>query len=226
MLLSSVPKARALAFLEIDGLNLSGKVRLADCVAPLVEKYNFLAFPKELKDFDLGDKGVRFEAGKAGELTIEALVIYDGAMYVETPVSTEDSKRILMEMLDWGRKELGLTYSPNMIRKWGYVSQIVFQTDFPLLELVSPPLANLAKKVSLVTEELWDGLQYYPTNVAVGHDPTIRKHPIASLFIQHRANTRFEENKFFSEAPLPTPLHIKFLEEFEAEVVGRHSESR
>jgi hypothetical protein len=47
-----------------------------------------------------------------------------------------------------------------------------------------------------------------------------RKNGIASLIIEHRVNTPFEENKYFSEAPLPTKLHIKFLEEFEADVLA------
>ena len=47
----------------------------------------------------------------------------------------------------------------------------------------------------------------------------IRKNGIASFFIQHRVNTRFEQNRFFSEAPLPTHLHIQYLEEFEADVL-------
>jgi hypothetical protein len=205
--------------IEVDELNRGGKVRLADCVAPLVERYNFLNFPKEPKDFDLSDKGVRFEEGKAKGLTIEALVIYDGALLVDTLSSTEDSKEILMEMLNWGRDTLGLTYAPDMLKKWGYISQVIFYSEVPLLCQMSSPIQNLAAKTSAVTESLWSGLKYEPTNISIGHDPSVRKHQIASLFIQHRINSRFDENKYFSEAPLPTHLHVQFLEEFEADVL-------
>ena len=188
-------------------------------MAPLVDRYNFLSFPKESKDFDLSDKGVRFEEGKSDGITIESLVIYDGALLVDTLSSTDDSKRILLEMLNWGRDTLGLTYSADMLTKWGYISQILFYSEIPLLRHMSSPIQSLAEKTSAVMESLWSGLKYEPTNISIGHDPGARKHQIASFFIQHRVNSRFEEDKYFSEAPLPTHLHIQFLEEFEADVM-------
>jgi hypothetical protein len=45
-----------------------------------------------------------------------------------------------------------------------------------------------------------------------------RSHGIAPFVITHRAESRYSENKYFSEAPLPTDMHIEFLEEFEAGV--------
>ena len=219
MRVASVAKARALALLEVGELNVGGKVRFADCVVPLVERYGFLVFPREPNDFDLAEKGVRFESGKDSDITIDSLVIYNGAMYIDTFSSTDDSQRILLDMLAWGRDHLGLTYSPKSIRKWGYISQVIFETDFPLLPSLSYPLANLAEKTSAVTRELWDGLEYEPNNVSIGHDPRLRKNGIASFFIQHRINTRFDENKYYSEAPLPTSLHVQFLEELEADVL-------
>jgi hypothetical protein len=95
----------------------------------------------------------------------------------------------------------------------------VFYTDFPLLASFSPPLQRLAEKTSGVTEKLWGGLKYQSMSINIGHDPTARKNGIASFIIQHRINSSFSENKYFSEAPLPTDLHIKFLEEFEADVL-------
>jgi len=219
MQLAAINKARALAIIELTELNIGGKVRFTDCVAPIVERYGFAFFPKETKDFDLADKGIRFESGKANGVTIDALVLYDGALYVDTFSSTDDSRKIMLEMLEWGRDTFGLSYRPGMIRRWGYISQVVFYTDFPLLASMSSPVQKLAQKVSGVTEELWNGLKYEPTNLSIGHDPSARKNAIASLFIQHRGNSPFSENKYYSEAPLPTHQHIKFLEEFEADVL-------
>ncbi|HET9086366.1 MAG TPA: hypothetical protein VFN53_02470, partial [Acidobacteriaceae bacterium] len=72
---------------------------------------------------------------------------------------------------------------------------------------------------SAVTEQIFEGLQYQPSQIWVGHDPGVRKNAIASFMIAHRVNTSFSENIFFSEAPLPTDLHIKFLNEFEKDVM-------
>ncbi len=218
MRLAAVTRARALAIVGIDELNLGGKLRLADCIDPIVQRYGFLVFPKEPKDFDLSDKGARFEDGKADGVTIDSLVIYDGALFVDTLSNTSDSKRILLEMLEWGRDTLGLTYVPGMIKQWGYISDIVFFSDFPLLVSMSSPVQKLAEKTSRFTEELWNGLKYEPINLSIGHDPGVRKNGVASFFIQHRINSTFAENKFFSEAPIPTDFHIKFIEEFESDV--------
>jgi hypothetical protein len=217
MRLSAVTRARALAIVELDELSLGGKIRFLDCIPPIVERYNFAVYPQKQEEFDLADKGVKFQSGKAGEFAIDTLAIYSGALYVDTFASTDVSKQIIEEMLEWGAGAFGLTYSHGMIKKWGYISDIVFYTDFPLLAAMSTPAQNLSKKVSEVTKELWNGLEYQPVNLSIGHDPTVRKNAIASLFIQHRVNSSFSENKYFSEAPIPTDLHVKFLEEFEAD---------
>lgn len=219
MRLAAISKARALAMIELDEFNVGGKVRFVDCVAPLVERYGFATFPQKPEDFDLENKGVKFESGKSGDLTIDSLVIYSGALFIDTFSSTEDSQRIMLEMLEWGREALGLSYSAGMLKKWGYVSDIVFYTDFPLLASSSSPLQKLAQKTSGVTEKLFGGLKYEPASFRISHDPALRKYGIASLSIEHRVNSLFAENKYFSEAPLPTDLHIRFLEEFEADVL-------
>jgi len=219
MELIAVLKARALAMIELDSLNLGGRIRLSDCIQPLLERYDFQVFPTKPEHFDLSDKGARFESGRADGLLIDSLVIYDGAIYVDTLSSTDESERILREMLEWGRNALGLTYDEKKIRRWGFISDVVFQTTFPLLASVSHPLARLAEKTSEFTEQIWDGIKYTPKEIKIGHDPTARQHGIANFVIAHRVNTTHAENVYFSEAPLPTHLHLKFLEEFEADVL-------
>jgi len=219
MKLLAVTKARSLAFIEVDELNRNGKVRFFDCVASIIEKYQFAVFPQKTEDFDLESKGVRFESGRAGDLAIDSLTIYNRAIVLDTFSNTDDSKRIISEMLEWGKEVLGLTYSPEQITRWGHISDLLFSTEFPLLAEFSSPLQNLARKTSAWTEEVFGGLTYQPLSVTIGHDPTVRKNGIASFLITHRIDTRLDENRYFSEAPLPTDLHIKCLEEFEADVL-------
>jgi len=218
MQVTAILKARAVALIYVDELNLSGRVRLVDIVSPLVKKYGFLTYPKNPEDFDT-EKGIKFASGKIGDTVIDLLSIFTGLITLETLSSTNDSQSALEEILTWAANSLGLTYRDGMIRHWGYISQISFKSDIPLLSCLSTPLQNLARKTGeAVSGFFGEDLSYEVAKVNVGHDPTKRKNAIAGVTIEHRANVPFGENMFFSEAPLPTDLHVKFLKELEAEV--------
>jgi hypothetical protein len=219
MRIAAVTKARALGFIEIDELNRNGRIRLADVVPALVKRYGFLIYPTKIEDFDVNDKGMTFGSGRLNDIVIDELKIYSGAIYAETLSSTDDSRTVLLDILEWGANELELTYTAGMIKRWAYVSDITFYTDFPLLRSLSSPLDKLARKTGdQVTEIFGEDIVYHPMNFVVGHDPRVRKHGIAGFTIQQRVNTKFDENKYFSEAPLPTAVHLKFLAELEEDV--------
>jgi hypothetical protein len=219
MRIAAIIKARAVALLDIDELNLNGTVRFADIVAPLVQKYGFLTYPTKPEEFDT-EKGIKFSSGRSGDKVVELLSVYTGLITLETLSSTADSREVLEEVLRWGRDNLGLTYKDGMIRRWGYISQLVFYSDIPLLSLLSKPLQNLSRKTGEFVDSLFEeGLIYDVTRVNIGHDPLARKNGIAGITLEHRANVKFGDNKFFSEAPLPTDVHIKFLQELEEEVI-------
>ena len=169
MQVTAILKARAVALIYIDELNLSGRLRFPDIVSPLVEKYGFLTYPTKPEEFD-PEKGIKFGSGKSGDKVIDLLALYTGIISLETLSSTADSRHVLEDVLKWGAEKLGLTYRPA-------------------------------------------------SKVIVGHDPTARKNAIAGITIEHRIDVPFGENRFFSEAPLPTDLHIRFLEELEADAL-------
>ncbi|MGB6690631.1 MAG: hypothetical protein WBE76_22565 [Terracidiphilus sp.] len=220
MQVASIVKARAVALVEVDELNRDGTVRFADIVAPLVKKFQFLTYPTKPEEFDTNN-GIKFTSGKSGHHVIDLLDIYGGLIVLETLSNTTDSKDVLEGMLRWGKDNLGLTYEDDTIRRWAYISQIAFYSVIPLLSALSPPLQNLARKTSSVVDGLFEeGLDYQVAKVIVGHDPLTRMSPIASFTIEHRIARRFADNKFFSEAPLPTDLHIKLLQELEEDATN------
>jgi len=215
--LSSVLLARVLGFVETLDLNPRGKVYFPDIVSKLVERYGFQKFPQKLEEFD-ESKGVEFREGRIGHKTIEKLVIWTSILVLETRSNTTESRQILEDMLEWGAANAGLNYRPGMIKRFAYVSDLTFYSDVPILS-VNPALIKLAAKTSAALTDIWqEPIQYEPANLAVAHDPMARKYGIAPFSITHRAEARFSENKYFSEAPLPTDKHIALLEEFEAEI--------
>ncbi len=218
MQLSAVILARVLAFVETYDLSPRGKTFYPDIVPEIVKRYRFQKFPTTLEQFD-ESKGVEFWEGKIGDNVIDKFVIWNSLLVLETRSNTTDSKRILEEMLLWGADKFGLNYKPGMIKRFGYVSNVTFYSDASLF-VVNPALTRLAAETSKAVSEIWqEPLQYEPLSVVVGHDPLARKYGIASFTIQHRAEHKFSEKKYFSEAPLPTDSHLKLLEQYEKDTI-------
>lgn len=218
MKLSAILLARVLGYIEVFDLSPRGDLFLPDLIPEIVKKYDFQKFPKSLEEMD-ESKGIEFHEGKVGDKAINKFVIWNTLLVVETRSSTDDSQKILEEMLIWGAEKFGLNYKRGMIKRFAYVSDLTFYSDYSFLG-VSSGVTNLAAKTSKVLSEIWqEPIQYEPLNISVGHDPMARKNGIAPFSIARRAESRFSDNKYFSEAPLPTDIHIKFLEEFEKELI-------
>ena len=226
MQLASVILARAIAYVESFDLNPRGKVFYPELVQSLVERYKFQKFPKGSDEFD-ESKGVVFEDGKFGSKIIQKFTIFTTLLALETRSNTADSQQLIEDMLIWAAKKFGLAYVPGMIKHFGYISDLTFYSDVPILGAACQPLIDLAAKTGAALSEIHkEPFEYYPANLAVGHDPLSRKNGIAPFTITHRAEARYSENKYFSEAPLPTDIHIAFLEEFEAGIKRLHEAMR
>jgi hypothetical protein len=214
---SAVILARVLGFIEIADLLTGSKTSASELVRRLVERYGFVKFPKTIEELD-ATKGIEFIGGAVGDVPITKFVIWDTLLILETRINTDISKRLLEDLLAWGAQELGINYKSGAIKRFGYISDVTFFSDAPILD-VNPAVRSLAAKCGEELSRIWmEPVKYEPFTVRVGHDPSSRKYPIAPFMIEHRAETRFPENKYFSEAPLPTDLHWKLLEEFEMNI--------
>jgi hypothetical protein len=222
MKLSAVLLARALAFIETSDLNPRGRVYYPDVVRQLVERYSFQKFPQQLQDFD-EQKGVEFLSGRSGSEVIDRMVIYGNGILVDTRSGTDTSRHLIEEALSWGKSELSLNYSPGMIRRFGYVSQLTFHSSVSL-NVLNPALQRLSDRLTEIVSEIHgEKIRYQTASFQIQHDPLARKNSIAGFTIFPRVGTPFSENKYFSEAPLPTDKHIALLEDFEAELRDNNS---
>jgi hypothetical protein len=221
---SAVILARVLAFIEYADLVSGAKASAVELVRKLTERYNFVKYPKSADELDLS-KGVEFLEGAAGGYPIQKLAIWENLIVVETRVSTNISKAVVEEMLSWAGKEFGLNYPSTPIKRFAYISDVTFYSDAPILD-VNPAVRELAQKCSAALSDIWqESVNYEPFTVRVGHDPNTRKNPIASFVIERRKESRFSENKYFSEAPLPTDTHWELLEQFEKNISQKNTKS-
>jgi hypothetical protein len=205
----------------MSDLNPRGKVFFPEVLEALVKRCHFQKFPKEYIELD-ERKGVDFLEGKWGNVTVDKLTLYQDGILVDTCSSTADSERILHEALLWAASEFGVTYRPEMIKRKAYVSDLTFYSEARFLTILNPALSALADRVGrALSEILNDDFKYEPSGFTAHYDQSLKQIPIAPFTVQRRLQTPFSENKYFSEAPLPTDLHWKLLEEFESTLLSQ-----
>jgi hypothetical protein len=215
MQLSAVTLARYIGFVELADLNPRGKVFFPEVMEALVKQCHFQKFPKEYSELD-ERKGVNFLEGKWGDITVDKLTLFQDGILVETCSSTTDSERILHEALSWAASNFGVTYRPEMIKRKAYVSDLTFYSETPFLTILNPALSVLANRVGRALSEIRnDDFKYEPSGFTAHYDQSLKQIPIAPFTVQRRLQTPFSENKYFSEAPLPTDIHWELLKEFE-----------
>jgi hypothetical protein len=218
MELAAILQAKALAFLEPVDLNPKGKVFFPDLVNALVGRYKFQKFPQKPEEAD-EKKGISFGMGRLGDTVIDDLIFLPFGISLGTRVSTEESKRLLEDAFKWG-KELGLVSTLRI--RWQYESELTFTSNVPLLG-IHPGLQMLSDVLTKNAAEILgeDDLKYDLGAILMEFDTLKRKYTLGRFSIQRRENTPFSANKFFSDAPLPTSVHWKALQDFEAAITAR-----
>ena len=218
MQLSAVILARFIALVETFDLDPRGKVFFPQIVEALVERCQFQKFPKEYGELDQ-QKGIDFLGGRWSGVNVDRLTIYLNGILIDTSASTSDSERILEEVLLWATSEFGVAYRPGMIKRKIYVSNLTFTSDVPLLGGLSPALSKLSSRIAkTVKATVGQAAVYEPHGISIQQDHPPMGVPVSPFTIHRRLETPFSENKYFSEAPLPTDVHISLLEQFEADL--------
>jgi len=204
---------------EIFDLNPRGLVSYSDIARALVERYGFQNFPQSF-DLSQGHEGFEFSEGRWMGIVIQKFTIFSTLLTLETRSDTDISKKILEDILVWGAENFKLKYNPEMISGFAYVSALTFYSDAPLLE-GNTAMTNLAVRTGQLVSDIWkEPIVYRGVSIAMGHSPLSRKYAIAMFTIQRRGDIKFSENKYFSEAPLPTNTHLELLGMYERDVLN------
>lgn len=214
MQLASVLLARCFAIFQIEDLNPKGTFFYPEITEAMVKRYNFHKFPTNVDEFN-EVKGISFKMGRAGEYVIRDLTIYNSGILVDTSATTEISEEILRDGLLWISKEFGLAFNENMLKKKAYISQITFHSDAPILMLnsVLGKIAAICSKE--VTANFGQPLQYDVGGMTIQFDPLTISAGTAPFTIQRREGVPFGENKYFSTAPVRTPMHYELIAQVE-----------
>lgn len=212
MELISITQARVVALIQAQQWDPLGRALTLEALAKLGNRYTFTKTPTKLEEIDL-QKGVELQEGRLGEIRIDRIIIFMNGIVVDTRSSTDDSEKVLKDIIDLAYEAFGATIRPA---RQTFASQLVFRSDMHLVALnpVLPKIADvLTQQTSADMKHLFT---YEPTAVLFNVDTAQAKTPPAMLSIERRVDVPFDENTYFSQAPLRTAEHFEILEAFEA----------
>jgi len=215
----SVRLARLIVFFPTDEINPDGRRLIDDFLPAFVERYDFRKYPEKPDEFD-EEKGVKFELGRWQDAVINQFVMYTNGILVDTMASTDIAEAMLKDAMTWAAESFHLRYRPDMLNRKVYVSEVLFRSEVTL-DALNPALRGLCERISdYQSEQEGTKLTYEPVGIGFGFDTLKIKMAPAPLTIERLKETPFKEMKYYSQAPLPTAMHIKFLEDFEAALKG------
>ena len=217
----SVGLARSVWLFDLNELNPKGKSIFPDALLWLGDKYAFEHFPKSNADVDTEKKGFVFKTGEfktdEGPVSINLSIHTDG-MIAETWASTEKGDQFLDEILSSAASKYGLPFSPQMIRKKLYVSEVRVRLDgdFSKLGQNFMQFCNSLNRVfgrhNLPPFEM-TGIVFSPDTSEISYKPP-------GFMVERKTGVPFGDNCFWSKSPFTTKDHLAALEEFEKLLAG------
>ena len=100
-----------------------------------------------------------------------------------------------------------------MIRRKFYLSELNVRFDQPL-EKLNPKLAQFASKLSAMCKDVI-AKPFEAGGLSFLTDVTHSVYKVPPFAIERKVNAPFNENRFYTKAPLQTAQHIEMLTELE-----------
>ena len=207
--------------------NIFATVPVFDLVDALKAKYNFRHVPtgpelinaaaNQPATFLWGKRELNGRSVTVESLQVQNFTNFATTVTVVTRTSTDDSDAVLSDLAEWIQSTFAVNAKP--IFPINYLSHL----EFELENSVAQKLSFFNPISDRITEHVKSyGFTacppYQPTAVYLYFDNGILTNPptLALPFsIDRRAGVPFEENKYFSQAPLKTHDHISVLTELD-----------
>jgi hypothetical protein len=212
MELIAISLARFVAFLELQSFDPRGQSTTREAIELFRNRYTFGKVPEKPEELDF-QKGVEFIDGKMGSIVIDKLVLYTNGVAIDTRSSTDNSERVLQDILDEVKRVSRAVMLPT---RRMYVSNLIFRSQmrFSSLHRVVQPLGDSIS--SALSECFGQPVSIDLGGIYISADSSQTKLTPSHFTIERRADTPFSANVYFSAAPLKTDLHIALIEKFES----------
>jgi hypothetical protein len=170
--------------------------------------------PSKLEDFD-ASKGVTFKGGFFDGQSIDELTIYNDGVKIDTRSSTEGGQKIIVDTLEWLGDAALITYKPDMLIRWAFLSQIVVHSDIDI-GAIHPAYGLLSEQIGgYVNERTGEDFKYRVNGFSCNFQKINGNYSIAQFVFERRGTTPDSQNQYYSQAPLSTLQHLDVLETFE-----------
>ena len=191
----------------------------AETFTAIRERYDFLRAPDLSKPIsELDQQGYQFLDGKFadrnGNIVIEEFTIYNDGISVSSYV-TDTAESFFLDFMAWAREEF-------QVRPFSHEPKRIYRSQ--LTVHFAKPLANILKGFDGFFNLLSAALETYtgtssPVDLVrfgVGVDEAKSEGVgYAPFSVERRIQIPFEEEWYFSDAPLPSNVHVELLEELE-----------
>jgi hypothetical protein len=220
MELLNVIRARVIWLIYIQDINPHGKNINAYIIDWLRNKYKFLKCPSSIYERNEGGALVfsdgSFKSKDGSDISVD-LAIYNDGFIADTRSSTKDTELFLEDVLHSLIKDFDLVYSPEMLRKKLYVSELTLRAERHLNNINPRMQAFIRKITSMIDIDNPDLMEL--SSLSFWWDPASPNGQSHFQF-ERTVNTPFFEQRYYSRAPLNTEDHLSFLNEFEDLLLG------
>ncbi len=189
-------------------------------IKAIKEKYSFEYSPDLTRPWEAVQKeGYIFKLGKFSregkDAGIAELGIYSDGIVINA-FTTEDAEAFCNDLIGWGKKTFGYRDFSTPPRQ-AYASQITVHFGVSVNHLIGKvnEITNLFTGLVSKTYNLKVTFELQALGFDYDHQLVPRIYDLARFMIERRLNTKYEEGIFWSQAPLPTSVHIEVLEAFE-----------
>ena len=212
-------------FLEIENTRVihltrvrrpAGQLYLPGAAAKLIERYSFVKSPS-MTDLTERRDYVAFGIGKFLDSQIQELRIYGDGVIVEARSNSKILDAFVDDLLAWNTEEFGLETIPGTKAERYHESTIVVRSGKDLSK-VTGPLREISSELNkLLQKQNYSPRPYQVSGFILDCDPHAEggRRKELSFILDRRMGAAFAENRFFSQAPLPTDDHFALLERIE-----------
>jgi hypothetical protein len=197
---------------------------MLSAITPFQERYGFLRVPTKLEDFDEG-KGIKLEHGKftvtrqgtPTDIVIDSFVVYTNGIVADTRSFTDEADAFLDDAIQFAMESFKLTLPEKQRIEKVYLSNLEVVLNKPT-DAYFGPAAMLSNEIQKCLESYaLKSIPYTLTGTTFFMDKTKIHNTVLTPFsIDRREGLSFDENIYFSSAPLKTQDHVTILEKLDS----------